>query len=193
MKIIGLTGGIGSGKSSVLEVFSAKGIACYQSDHQAKKLMQEDERLVEQIKALFGDDIYKENQLDRVQLADLVFSDKAILESLNAIVHPAVQKDFKVFISEQDAPYVLNEAAILFESGGAEVCDAVILVTAPELLRIERVMKRENIDPKSIRARMNHQWSDNQKIPLADFIIDNIEWDKTLESIEDIHKKLLEF
>ena len=87
----------------------------------------------------------------------------------------------------------MKEAAILFETGGAEVCDAVILVTAPELLRIERVMKRENIDPKSIRARMNHQWSDNQKIPLADFIIDNIEWDKTLESIEDIHKKLLEF
>lgn len=193
MKIIGLTGGIGSGKSSVLEVFSAKGIPCYQSDHQARKLMQEDERLVEQIKALFGDDIYKENQLDRAQLADLVFADKAKLESLNAIVHPAVQIDFKVFIAEQDAPYVLKEAAILFETGVAEVCDAVILVTAPELLRIERVMKRENIDPKSIRARMNHQWSDNQKIPLADFIIDNIEWDKTLESIEDIHKKLLEF
>lgn len=193
MKIIGLTGGIGSGKSSVLEVFSAKGIPCYQSDHQAKKLMQEDERLVKQIKALFGDDIYKENQLDRAQLADLVFADKAKLESLNAIVHPAVQKDFKAFIAEQDAPYVLKEAAILFETGGAEVCDAVILVTVPELLRIERVMKRENTDLKSIRARMNHQWSDDQKIPLADFVIDNIKWDKTLESIEDIHQKLLEF
>ena len=112
---------------------------------------------------------------------------------MNALVHPAVQKDFQFFLSQQNAPYVIKEAAILFETGGAAACDAVILVTAPEDLRIERVMKRQNTDVKSIKARMDHQWSDEKKIPLADFIIDNIEWDKTLESIEDIHKKLLEF
>ena len=193
MKIVGLTGGIGSGKSSVLEVFSARGVPCYQSDHQAKKLMQEDETLVEQIKALFGENIYRENQLDRARLADLVFVNKSKLECLNAIIHPAVQKDFKAFIAQQDAPYAIKETAILLETGGAEACDAVILVTAPELLCIERVIQRENTDLKSIKARMNHQWGNDQKVPLADFVIDNIEWDKTLESIEDIHQKLLEF
>ncbi|MEK9604327.1 MAG: dephospho-CoA kinase [Flavobacteriaceae bacterium] len=191
MKIVGLTGGIGSGKTAVLEVFSSKGIPCYESDKQAKRLMQEDENLVAQIKALFGDKIFKGNQLDRKKLADLVFKDKSKLKSLNAIVHPAVQRDFQLFLSEQDAPYVVKEAAILFETGGADTCDAVILITAPESMRLERVMQRQNTDIDGIRNRMNHQWSDEKKIPLADFVINNINWDKTLELIDEIHQKLI--
>lgn len=192
MKIVGLTGGIGSGKTAVLEVFSSKGIPCYESDKQAKRLMQEDENLVAQIKALFGNKIFKGNQLDRKKLADLVFKDKSKLKSLNAIVHPAVQRDFQLFLSEQDAPYVVKEAAILFETGGADNCDAVILITAPESMRLERVMQRQNTDIDRIRNRMNHQWSDEKKIPLADFVINNINWDKTLELIDEIHQKLID-
>ena len=143
MKIIGLTGGIGSGKSLISSVFSSYGIPCYESDHSAKKLMQEDAELKSQIKALFGDDIYEGDQLNRRKLADLVFADKSKLESLNAIVHPRVKKDFQSFVNQYDTSYVIKEAAILFETDGAKDCDAIILVTAPEKLRVERLMKRE--------------------------------------------------
>ncbi|MDA0936939.1 MAG: dephospho-CoA kinase [Bacteroidetes bacterium] len=191
MKVVGLTGGIGSGKSSVLEVFSAKGIPCYKADDRAKKLMQEDEELIFKIKKWFGDNIYDAHRLNRKRLAKLVFDDKNKLKKLNAIVHPAVQKDFQLFLSKQNAPYVIKEAAILFESGGADQCDTIILVTAPEEIRINRVMKRENTDADAVKSRMKHQWSDEKKIPLADFVIDNIDWDQTLKKIEEVHKSLL--
>ena len=191
MKVVGLTGGIGSGKSSVLEVFSAKGIPCYKADDRSKKLMQEDEELIFKIKKWFGDNIYDAHRLNRKRLAKLVFDDKNKLKKLNAIVHPAVQKDFQLFLSKQNTPYVIKEAAILFESGGADQCDTIILVTAPEEIRINRVMKRENTDADAVKSRMKHQWSDEKKIPLADFVIDNIDWDQTLKKIEEVHKSLL--
>lgn len=191
MKIVGLTGGIGSGKSAVLSVFSSFGVPCYESDSRAKILMHEDLELIHQIKTLFGDDIYEDDQLNRSKLADIVFTDKSKLESLNALVHPKVKRDFQSFVNQQNAAYVIKEAAILFETGGAKDCDATILVTAPEKLRIERVMKREKIDLSQIKSRMNHQWSDEKKILLADYVIDNIDWDKTLKKINEIHQKLL--
>ena len=191
MKVVGLTGGIGSGKSSVLEVFSAKGIPCYKADDRSKKLMQEDEELIFKIKKWFGDNIYDAHRLNRKRLAKLVFDDKNKLKKLNAIVHPAVQKDFQLFLSKQNTPYVIKEAAILFESGGADQCDTIILVTAPEEIRINRVMKRENTDADAVKSRMKHQWSDEKKIPHADFVIDNIDWDQTLKKIEEVHKSLL--
>ena len=117
MKIIGLTGGIGSGKSAVLSVFSSFGVPCYESDSRAKKLMHEDLELIYQIKALFGDEIYENDKLNRSKLADLVFADKSKLERLNALVHPRVKKDFQSFVNQQDAVYVIKEAAILFETG----------------------------------------------------------------------------
>jgi dephospho-CoA kinase len=190
MKVVGLTGGIGSGKSSVLEVFSAKGIPCYKADDRAK-LIQEDEELIFKIKKWFGDNTYDAHRLNRKRLAKLVFDDKNKLKKLNAIVHPAVQKDFQLFLSKQNAPYVIKEAAILFESGGADQCDTIILVTAPEEIRINRVMKRESTDADAVKSRMKHQWSDEKKIPLADFVIDNIDWDQTLKKIEEVHKSLL--
>jgi len=157
MKIIGLTGGIGSGKSAVLSVFSSFGVPCYESDSRAKKLMHEDLELIHQIKALFGDEIYENDKLNRSKLADLVFADKSKLERLNALVHPRVKKDFQSFVDQQDAVYVIKEAAILFETGAAKDCDATILVTAPEKLRTERVMKREKTNAALIKSRMNHQ------------------------------------
>ncbi|RPG65441.1 MAG: dephospho-CoA kinase [Flavobacteriaceae bacterium TMED42] len=191
MKIIGLTGGIGSGKSVVLSVFSSFGVPCYESDNRAKKLMHEDLELIHQIKALFGDEIYENDKLNRSKLADLVFADKSKLERLNALVHPRVKKDFQSFVDQQDAVYVIKETAILFETGAAKDCDATILVTAPEKLRTERVMKREKTNAAHIKSRMNNQWSDEKKIQLADYVINNIDWDKTLKKIDEIHQKLL--
>ena len=192
MKIVGLTGRIGSGKSTILKVFDSLGVPCYDSDIQAKKLMEEDEELTSKIKGLFGDDIYNGQEFNRSLLADLVFSDKKKLDDLNALVHPAVNKDFHMFIGQQNAPYIIKEAAILFETGAVDDCDVVILVTAPERLRIDRVQSRDNLTEEQIKSRMSHQWSDNKKIPMSDFVIKNIEWDKTLKIIHEIHLELIE-
>ena len=191
MKIIGLTGGIGSGKSKILSVFSSYGIPCYESDRRAKWLMQEDAELKSQIKFLFGDQIYDNDQLNQRKLAKLVFAKKDKLEALNSLVHPVVKMDFKSFVSQLDNPYIIKEAAILFETGGEKDCDATILVTAPEKLRLQRVLNREKTSSMDIKARINNQWSDSRKIPLADYIINNIDWDKTLKKIDEIHQKLL--
>ena len=191
MKIIGLTGGIGSGKSKILSVFSTYGIPCYESDRRAKWLMQKDAELKSQIKSFFGDQIYENDQFNQRKLAKLVFANKCKLEVLNSLVHPRVKMDFKSFVSQQDTPYIIKEAAILFETGGEKDCDATILVTAPEKLRLQRVLNREKISSMDIKARINNQWSDSRKIPLADYIINNIDWDKTLKKIDEIHQKLL--
>ena len=191
MKIIGLTGGIGSGKSKILSVFSTYGIPCYESDRRAKWLMQRDAELKSQIKSFFGDQIYENDQFNQRKLAKLVFANKGKLEALNSLVHPRVKMDFKSFVSQQDTPYIIKEAAILFETGGEKDCDATILVTAPEKLRLQRVLNREKISSMDIKARINNQWSDSRKIPLADYVINNIDWDKTLKKINEIHQKLL--
>ncbi len=191
MKIIGLTGGIGSGKSKILSVFSSYGIPCYESDRRAKYLMQEDAELKSQIKFLFGDQIYENDQFNHRKLAKLVFAKKDKLEALNSLVHPRVKMDFKSFVNQLETPYIIKEAAILFETGGEIDCDATILVTAPEKLRLQRVLNREKISSMDIKARINNQWSDSRKIPLADYIINNIDWDKTLIKIDEIHQKLL--
>lgn len=191
MKIIGLTGGIGSGKSKILSVFSTYGIPCYESDRRAKWLMQKDAELKSKIKSFFGDQIYENDQFNQTKLAKLVFANKGKLEALNSLVHPRVKMDFKSFVSQQDTPYIIKEAAILFETGGEKDCDATILVTAPEKLRLQRVLNREKISSMDIKARINNQWSDSRKIPLADYVINNIDWDKTLKKIDEIHQKLL--
>ena len=191
MKIIGLTGGIGSGKSKILSVFSTYGIPCYESDIRAKWLMQRDAELKSQIKSFFGDQIYENDQFNQRKLAKLVFANKGKLEALNSLVHPRVKMDFKSFVSQQNTPYIIKEAAILFETGGEKDCDATILVTAPEKLRLQRVLNREKISSMDIKARINNQWSDSRKIPLADYVINNIDWDKTLKKIDEIHQKLL--
>ena len=191
MKIIGLTGGIGSGKSKIMSVFSTYGIPCYESDRRAKWLMQMDAELKSQIKSFFGDQIYENDQFNQRKLAKLVFADNGKLEALNSLVHPRVKMDFKSFVSQQDTPYIIKETAILFETGGEKDCDATILVTAPEKLRLQRVLNREKISSMDIKARINNQWSDSRKIPLADYVINNIDWDKTLKKINEIHQKLL--
>ena len=191
MKIVGLTGGIGSGKSSILKIFSKKGIPVYNADINARRLMHESKALKKEMIAIFGADIYQDNELDREKLAKLVFENKSKLERLNALIHPAVRDDFTLFLSRQNAPYVIKEAAILFETGGNEHCDTVVLVTAPESVRIARVIERDHTDSSSVKKRVSHQSYDEDKIPMADYVINNIDWDETLKKIDEIHKDLL--
>ena len=191
MKIIGLTGGIGSGKSKVLNVFKSLGVPCYESDKAAKKIMINDQDLSNQIKSVFGSDIYIGNQLDTKKLANLVFNDRAKLAILNAIVHPKVTEDFKSYTSKQNGPYIIKEAAILIESEAYKNCDLIILVTAPKSDRVDRIFRRDGTPYNDIYKRMSNQWNDEKKIPYSDFIIDNKVWEKTTQQIADIHQKLL--
>ena len=190
MKIIGLTGGIGSGKSKVLNEFKSLGVPCYEADTVAKKLMANDRDLSIQIKGVFGFDVYCGNKLDSHKLANLVFNDKTKLAALNAIVHPRVASDFKLFATKQKGPYVIKEAAILIESGAYKNFDSIILVTAPTSVRLNRVIKRDGLSKKDVLNRMQCQWEDEKKIPFADFVIENNNWEKTILQIDEIYRQL---
>ncbi|WP_272985207.1 dephospho-CoA kinase [Leeuwenhoekiella blandensis] len=191
MKIVGITGGIGSGKSTIAAYFNSEfDIPVYYADAEAKALMNTDS-LKNAITALLGEEAYQEGQLDRKYVASKVFNDDQLLEQLNGIVHPAVATHFKSWCQAQNAPYVLKEAAILFENGTADALDAVILITAPKQLRIDRVLKRDQTTPEDIEKRINKQWDDAKKIPLADFVIENIALENSKKKAGEIHLQLL--
>jgi dephospho-CoA kinase len=172
-KIIGLTGGIGSGKTRVVKVFSDLGVPCYIADNAAKELMAKQASLIKQIKDLFGAKAYNTQGLNRAYIGEVVFSDPQKLQALNAIVHPAVAKDFSLWLALQKAPYVIKEVAILFETGGYKAIDQTLLITAPKEVRLQRAMQRDQVAKEVILARMNHQWEDEQRIPLATHIKNN--------------------
>jgi len=188
---IGLTGGIGSGKTTVSEVFAQLGIAIYLSDDRAKALMVNDEELQSAIISLFGEESYKIGQLNRPYIASKVFSDKKELVKLNALVHPALKKDFDLWCIEQTSPYIIKEAAILFESGANKGLDKVILVEASTELRLSRVMKRDKVSSESVLARMEVQWSDERKKALSDYVILNDEKCSILEQVLKIHENIM--
>ncbi|MFH6994082.1 dephospho-CoA kinase [Flavobacterium sp. FlaQc-48] len=172
-KIIGLTGGIGSGKSTIAGFFTEMGIPVYIADDQAKKVMQS-ENIVQQIKATFGNTLFENEILNRAKLAEIVFNNTNKLAALNAIVHPAVKEDFKLWLQEhKNYQYVVYEAAILFESGRYKDFDVIITVTAPEETRIERVIKRDNTTREQVLSRMKMQWNDEKRISLSNFVINN--------------------
>lgn len=189
-KLIGLTGGIGSGKSKVGAYLEAQGFPLYIADNAAKELMHKNEALKASIIALLGEKAYRQNQLNHSFIAERVFGNPALLQQLNALVHPAVAKDFSLWKAKQKSAYVIKEAAILFETGGAELCDIVLLITAPEPLRINRVMQRDGVEEKEVRNRMARQWPDEKKIPLAHKVIENIDWEKTQAELDAWIKKL---
>ena len=191
-KIIGLTGGIGSGKSKVALRFLALGIPCYIADDRAKDLMNASAHLKEAVCKVFGSESYLDGVLNRPYIANLVFKDASALAQLNALIHPAVAQDFIEWVAVQEAPYVIKEAAILFENGGSKLCDSVILITAPEALRLKRLLERDNSTVEAIQDRMSKQWSDDRKIPLADYHIENMEWDDTVLKIDSIHQELIQ-
>lgn len=192
MKIVGITGGIGSGKTTVAKIFESYGIPVYYADDEAKKLNDTSPIIKKGLIDLFGETIYVSEKLDRALLASKIFSDKELLKKVNELVHPQVAKHFKEWVSVQDSPYVLKEAAILFESGSDKHCDQVILVTAPENVRIERVMKRDKIEKEQVLARMKNQWDDKKKRKLSNFVIENLDLKNTEEQVARIHKILSE-
>ena len=191
MKIIGLTGGIGSGKSTVLKQFEDLGIKTYSADKAAKKLINSDEDLIESIKGLFGDNIYNNNILDTIKLSKIVFQDSHKLESLNSIVHPAVAKDFKSFIKTNNGNYIVKEVAIIFETNTEDNYDKIILVRAPLEDRIKRVVLRDKITKDDVIRRVNNQIDDSTIIDKCDYIIDNHNLKELKEKVINIHQDLI--
>jgi dephospho-CoA kinase len=189
---VGVTGGIGSGKSMVCQVFAKLGIPVFNADLAAKKLMDEDQILKQQLIDTFGEDIYTpEGLLDRKKLAGIIFNDQLALQKVNALVHPFVREHFDQWAEKQNAPYVIQEAAILFESGQAERFNKTVLVIAPEEVRIERVMQRDNTTHEKVLERMANQLPDKEKIGKADFVVLNNGEAMVLPQIIEIHQKLL--
>jgi len=191
-KIIGLTGGIGSGKSKAAGHFSELGVSCYITDDRAKDLMNSNKNLQQAIVNEFGAESYINGNLNRSFIASFVFKDTNLLAKLNTIVHPAVADDFNSWLIEKNSVYVIKEAAILFENDVAKLCDQVILLTAPEAIRIQRVIDRDKCTKEDVLERISKQWSDAKKKPLADYIIENIEWIETSKQIRTLHQKLIE-
>jgi len=191
MKIIGLTGGIGSGKTTVAKMFSDFGVPVYNSDVEAKKLTNTSQSIKKALTSLLGKEIYQEGVLDKKLLAGFIFNDSILLEKVNAIIHPEVADHFKQWAALQTFPYVLKEAAILYESGSYKQCDRVIMVTAPIEDRMRRVMDRDHISREEVKARMKNQWDDAKKMELADFIINNITLSDTQKQVEAIHYQLI--
>jgi len=190
--IVGLTGGIGSGKSTVAKMFKKLGVPVYNSDKKAKKLMKSSKKLRASIKSLLGNDAYDGKKLNKAYISGKIFKDKSLLDQLNTIVHPCVRKDFISWAKKQKAPYVIQEAAIIFENDLYEFYDKIVLVTAPEKIRLERVMERGGASRSDVLARMKNQWQDAKKIKLSDYVIDNLALNDTIIKVKEVHKLLLD-
>jgi dephospho-CoA kinase len=189
---VGLTGGIGSGKTLVCSILGKLGIPVYSADIEARKLMNSNTELKEGIVKMFGEEAYHEDSLNREFLSDTVFGDHDKLAMLNGLVHPAVRKDFHRWASGQlEAPYVVEEAAILFESGAFREMDISVLIYAPAEIRINRVMARDHVDREAVLKRMGHQLSEKQKMKLADHIIYNDGVQMLLPQVIEWHSKVL--
>ncbi|WP_417801006.1 dephospho-CoA kinase [Tenacibaculum sp.] len=190
--VIGLTGGIGSGKSTVVNMFSEfKNIAVYIADDEAKKLMNTSTQIKTQLIAEFGEQVYLNNELNRPYLASIVFNNKERLATLNAIVHPIVKEHLQDFIKENSSKdYILYENAILFENGSNSFCDKIITVTAPKDVKINRVIKRDNATMKDVKNRMKNQWNEAKKILQSNYLIENLTLTKTREQVLKIHNSL---
>jgi dephospho-CoA kinase len=191
---IGITGGIGSGKTTVCKVFETLGIPVFYADQMAKQLMVTDVNLIAAVKNAFGEQSYSANGvLNHKHLADIVFNDKNALAQLNALVHPAVFNAFATWAKKAalSAPYVLKEAALLFESGSYTSCDHTVLVTSPLSVKLSRVTKRDLVSEKEVMLRMDKQFTDEQKIKLANFIIHNTEDHSIILQVLALHQQFL--
>ena len=188
---VGITGGIGSGKSTVAKVFNVLGIPIYYADDAAKKLMNDDESIRIQLQQLFGKETYLDGKLNRKYLSGLVFNNEAKLAQLNAIVHPATLKDADKWMQQQTTRYAIKEAALIFESGAQAQLDCVIGVFAPAPIRIQRVMKRDGITKEEVKARMEKQLDESIKMRLCDYVITNDEQDLVIPQVVKIHEALM--
>jgi len=191
---VGITGGIGSGKTTICRIFETLGIPVFYADTAAKQIMVQDRILIEGIKNTFGTESYLENGvLNNKHIAGIVFNNTQMLEKLNALVHPAVFRSFDTWVARLAAgvPYILKEAALLFESGSYQMCDLNILVIAPEQLKLERVMQRDQVTEEAVRARMDKQFTDRQKLKMADHLIYNNETDPLISQVLALHQLFL--
>ena len=190
MKIIGLTGGIGSGKSTVLKLFKNLGIRTYSADISAKQLVNSDEKLIDLIKTSFGNNIYKDNILDSKKLSKIVFGNTEKLKLLNSIIHPVVALDFKNFLELNNDDYIVKEAAIIFETKSESNYDKIILIRSPLEVRIERVMNRDSLSRLEVMKRINNQLDENSIIDKCDYIINNQNMENLKDKVLSIHLEL---
>ena len=188
---IGLTGGIGSGKSTVAKIFETLGVPVYNADEEAKKMMNSDEELKASLINNFGAETYKDGLLDRKYLAAIVFNDDHKLELLNSLIHPATIRDASEWIKKQKSPYVIKEAALIFEAGAADMLDLVIGVSAPHELRIKRVMNRDGVSREEVLKRMSSQLDDEVKMKRCDFVITNDEKSLIIPQVLSLHSQFI--
>lgn len=187
---VGLTGGIGSGKSTVARILEGLGIPVYYADVEAKRIMDESQPLRESLIRHFGQEVFAGGQLNRSYLAGIVFKDKEKLELLNSLVHPETLRDADEWLEKQSSPYAVKEAALIFESGAQEHLDYVIGVTAPQALRIQRTMHRDGVSREEVLARMKRQLDDSMKMKLCDFVLHNDEQQPLLPQVLALHETL---
>ncbi len=188
---LGITGGIGSGKTSVCRVFNVLGIPVFSADPEAKKIMDSDERIKSEINRIVGKDMYHNGLLDRPGFARIIFNDKVLLDRVNSLVHPVVFELFMKWVNQQNAPYVIMELAILFESGAAKLVDRIATVVAPVEERIDRVVNRNNLTRGQVLERIKNQHDDTYLIERSDYIIENSENDMIIPVILDIHQDMI--
>lgn len=191
MKVVGLTGGIGSGKTTVAKMFEKLGVPLYIADDRAKYLMDSSKVIRRKLISLFGEEAYKDGTLNRPFLASKIFEDKMLLQQMNAIVHPKVGADFDRWKKKQITPYVIKEAAIIFENDLAKQYDFIITVIADLEQRIARVIHRDNSTKEKVMAIVNNQLTDLQKAEQSDFVITNHDLDETYQQVLKIHENLL--
>ncbi len=186
---IGLTGGVGSGKTVVGEIFRVLGVPVYNSDQRAREITNEKTELIKNIKTHFGDHLYNEhNELNRKEMREIVFNDPEKLKLLNSFIHPEVQKDFNDWYKSIQAEYIIKESAIIFESGIDKTLDQIICVFCPDSIRLKRLMKRDNISEKSALEIINNQWPQEKKMELSDYVIFNDENQSVTKQVLALHK-----
>jgi dephospho-CoA kinase len=191
MIVVGLTGGVGSGKTTIAKQFNALGIPVYIADDEAKKLMHTSKIIKRKLFQLFGENAYVNGELNKPFIAKVIFNDKRYLELMNAIVHPKVAKHFSRWLTKQKSPYVIKESAILFESGSYKQCDLIILVTAPKALKIKRLLQRDNTTKDKIKAIMNNQLPDAETKKRSDYIIVNDTLENAKVQVDKIHSQIV--
>jgi dephospho-CoA kinase len=188
---IGVTGGIGSGKTTVCRIFEVLGIPVFSADSEARIIMDSDENVIKQVNTLAGRNMYNRGTLDRIAMANLIFNDRELLGKINKIIHPVVTQRFIEWEKSKYTPYVILEAAILFESGAAKLLDKVVTVTAPEEERIERVVQRNSLTRDQVVERINNQSDDKYKISLSDYVISNSENEMIIPAVLKIHAEMI--
>ena len=189
---VGLTGGIGSGKSTVAAIFEVLGMPVYYADAEAKKMMNEDEAIINTIKKIFGEESYQSGKLNREYISSIVFSNPEKLKELNGIIHPATISGALKWMNQQTSPYSIKEAALIFESYSEKDLDYIIGVTAPEAIRIKRAMLRDNISREKVESRIKEQMNEVEKMNLCNFIINNDETILLIPQVIAIHEQLLQ-